>query len=43
VAATSGFLITLIQGVFGATTTTYARNITSRFGQLPVLANVLYV
>ncbi|MFM0220019.1 baseplate J/gp47 family protein [Paraburkholderia caledonica] len=43
VASTSGCLITLIQGVVGATTTTYAGNITSGFGQLPVLANVLYV
>ncbi|HDR8927897.1 TPA: baseplate J/gp47 family protein [Burkholderia vietnamiensis] len=43
VAGTSGFLINLIQGVVGTTTTTYAGNITSGFGQLPVLANVLYV
>lgn len=43
VSATSGFLITLIQGVVGASTTTYAGNITSGFGQLPVLASVLYV
>jgi uncharacterized phage protein gp47/JayE len=43
VSATSGFLITLIQGVVGSTTTTYSGNITSGFGQLPVLANVLYV
>jgi uncharacterized phage protein gp47/JayE len=42
VSGTSGFLITLIQGVVGVTTTTYAGNITSGFGQLPVLANVLY-
>lgn len=43
VSGTSGFLITLIQGVVGATTTTYPGNITSGFGQLPVLASVLYV
>ncbi|MFP3428730.1 baseplate J/gp47 family protein [Paraburkholderia sp. SIMBA_061] len=43
VSGTSGFLITLIQGVVGATTTTYSGNVTSGFGQLPVLANVLYV
>ncbi|MBU9661888.1 baseplate J/gp47 family protein [Burkholderia multivorans] len=43
VAGTSGFLINLIQGVVGTTTTTYPGNITSGFGQLPVLANVLYV
>ncbi|MCA8260803.1 baseplate J/gp47 family protein [Burkholderia multivorans] len=43
VARTSGFLISLIQGVVGTTTTTYPGNITSGFGQLPVLANVLYV
>jgi len=43
VAGTGGFLINLIQGVVGSTTTTYPGNITSGFGQLPVLANVLYV
>jgi uncharacterized phage protein gp47/JayE len=43
VSGTSGFLITLIQGVVGTTTTTYSGNIASGFGQLPVLANVLYV
>lgn len=43
VPGTSGFLITLIQGVVGTTTTTYSGNITSGFGELPVLANVLYV
>ncbi|BDC37766.1 baseplate J/gp47 family protein [Paraburkholderia terrae] len=43
VSGTSGFLITLIQGVVGVTTTTYSGNITSGFGQLPVLAGVLYV
>ncbi|WP_175867857.1 baseplate J/gp47 family protein [Burkholderia diffusa] len=43
VAGTSGFLINLIQGVVGTTTTTFPGNITSGFGQLPVLANVLYV
>ncbi|VVE29973.1 phage baseplate protein [Pandoraea eparura] len=43
VSGTSGFLITLIQGIVGVTTTTYPGNITSGFGQLPVLANVLYV
>ncbi|MFX1675215.1 baseplate J/gp47 family protein [Paraburkholderia sp. A2WS-5] len=43
VSGTSGFLITLIQGVVGTTTTTYSGNITSGFGQLPVLASVLYV
>ncbi|MFM0022200.1 baseplate J/gp47 family protein [Paraburkholderia azotifigens] len=43
VSGTSGFLITLIQGVVGVTTTTYSGNITSGFGQLPVLADVLYV
>ncbi|WP_322069972.1 baseplate J/gp47 family protein [Paraburkholderia bannensis] len=43
VPGTSGFLIPLIQGVVGAVTTTYDGNITSGFGQLPVLANVLYV
>jgi uncharacterized phage protein gp47/JayE len=43
VSGTSGFLITLIQGVVGVTTTTYSGNITSGFGQLPVLASVLYV
>ncbi|WP_249189608.1 baseplate J/gp47 family protein [Burkholderia ambifaria] len=43
VAGTTGFLINLIQGVVGVTTTTYPGNITSGFGQLPVLANVLYV
>ncbi|WP_197520274.1 baseplate J/gp47 family protein, partial [Paraburkholderia tropica] len=43
VSGTSGFLINLIQGVVGTTTTTYTGNITSGFGQLPVLANVLYV
>jgi uncharacterized phage protein gp47/JayE len=42
VSGTSGFLITLIQGVVGVTTTTYPGNITSGFGQLPVLAGVLY-
>ena len=36
-------LINLIQGVVGTTTTTYSGNITSGFGQLPVLASVLYV
>jgi uncharacterized phage protein gp47/JayE len=43
IAGTSGFVITLVQGVVGATTTTYPGNITSAFGQLPVLANVIYV
>jgi uncharacterized phage protein gp47/JayE len=43
VSGTSGFLITLIQGVVGVTTTTYTGNITSGFGQLPVLAGVEYV
>ncbi|QNB13426.1 baseplate J/gp47 family protein [Paraburkholderia tropica] len=43
VSGTGGFLINLIQGVVGTTTTTYTGNITSGFGQLPVLANVLYV
>ncbi|CAN7422764.1 baseplate J/gp47 family protein [Paraburkholderia hospita] len=43
VSGTSGFLITLIQGVVGVTTTTYTGNITSGFGQLPVLASVQYV
>ncbi|WP_245763093.1 baseplate J/gp47 family protein [Paraburkholderia diazotrophica] len=43
VSGTSGFLITLIQGVVGVTTTTYSGNITSGFGQLPVLAGVNYV
>ncbi|WP_175725173.1 baseplate J/gp47 family protein [Burkholderia ambifaria] len=43
VAGTGGFLVNLIQGVVGSTTTTYPGNITSGFGQLPVLANVLYV
>ncbi|SOE85698.1 Uncharacterized phage protein gp47/JayE [Burkholderia sp. YR290] len=43
VSGTSGFLITLIQGVVGVTTTTYSGNITSGFGQLPVLASVQYV
>lgn len=43
VSGTSGFLISLIQGVVGTTTTTYPGNIASGFGQLPVLATVLYV
>ncbi|MBB5462867.1 baseplate J/gp47 family protein [Paraburkholderia sp. Cpub6] len=43
VSGTSGFLITLIQGVVGTTTTTYPGNIASGFGQLPVLATVNYV
>jgi len=43
VSGTSGFVITLVQGVVGATTTTYPGNITSGFGQLPVLASVNYV
>ncbi|AQG98352.1 phage baseplate protein [Burkholderia sp. KK1] len=43
VSGTSGFVITLVQGVVGATTTTYPGNITSGFGQLPVLAGVNYV
>lgn len=43
VSGTGGFLITLIQGVVGTTTTTYSGNITSGVGQLPVLASVLYV
>lgn len=43
VSGTSGFLITLIQGVVGTTTTTYSGNITSGFGQLPVLASVQYL
>ncbi|MDR5765048.1 baseplate J/gp47 family protein [Caballeronia sp. LZ028] len=43
VSGTSGFVITLVQGVVGTTTTTYPGNITSGFGQLPVLAGVNYV
>ncbi|WP_244807991.1 baseplate J/gp47 family protein [Caballeronia zhejiangensis] len=43
VSGTSGFVITLVQGVVGVTTTTYPGNITSGFGQLPVLAGVNYV
>ncbi|HDR9510657.1 phage baseplate protein [Burkholderia cepacia] len=43
VASTSGFLINLVQGVVGTTTTAYPGNITSGFGQLPILAGVLYV
>ncbi|WP_240327239.1 baseplate J/gp47 family protein [Burkholderia sp. IDO3] len=43
VSGTSGFLVDLIQGVVGTTTTTYPGNITSGVGQIPVLANVLYV
>ncbi|MDR5815783.1 baseplate J/gp47 family protein [Caballeronia sp. LZ033] len=43
VSGTSGFVITLVQGVVGATTTTYPGNITSGTGQLPVLAGVNYV
>lgn len=43
IAGTAGFVITLVQGVVGTTTTTYPGNITSGFGQLPVLANVIYV
>ncbi|WP_250507675.1 baseplate J/gp47 family protein [Caballeronia sp. GAFFF3] len=43
VSGTSGFVITLVQGVVGATTTTYPGNITSGFGQLPVLSGVNYV
>jgi uncharacterized phage protein gp47/JayE len=43
ISGTAGFVITLVQGVVGATTTTYPGNITSAFGNLPVLANVLYV
>lgn len=43
VSGTSGFVITLVQGLVGVTTTTYPGNITSGFGQLPVLAGVNYV
>ncbi|MDR5757032.1 baseplate J/gp47 family protein [Caballeronia sp. LZ035] len=43
VSGTSGFVITLVQGVVGTTTTTYPGNITSGTGQLPVLASVIYV
>ncbi|WP_244158627.1 baseplate J/gp47 family protein [Caballeronia fortuita] len=43
VSGTSGFVITLVQGVVGTTTTTYPGNITSGFGQLAVLAGVNYV
>jgi uncharacterized phage protein gp47/JayE len=43
VSGTSGFVIALVQGVVGVTTTTYPGNITSGFGQLPVLAGVNYV
>nr|WP_318289492.1 baseplate J/gp47 family protein [Paraburkholderia sp. BL8N3] len=43
VSGTSGFVVTLVQGVVGVTTTTYPGNITSGFGQLPVLAGVNYV
>lgn len=43
VSGTAGFVITLVQGVVGVTTTTYPGNITSGVGQLPVLANVIYV
>ncbi len=43
VSGTSGFVITLVQGVVGVTTTTYPGNLTSGFGQLPVLAGVNYV
>jgi uncharacterized phage protein gp47/JayE len=43
VSGTSGFVITLVQGMVGATTTTYPGNITSGFGQLPVLSGVNYV
>lgn len=42
ISGTRGFLITQIQGVTGASTTIYPGNITSGFGQLPVLENVLY-
>jgi uncharacterized phage protein gp47/JayE len=43
ISGTSGFVITLVQGVIGATTTTYPGNIQGSFGSLPVLAAVLYV
>ncbi|MFM0135105.1 baseplate J/gp47 family protein [Caballeronia grimmiae] len=43
VSGTSGFVITLVQGVVNGTTTTYPGNITSGVGQLPVLAGVNYV
>ncbi|MDR5857246.1 baseplate J/gp47 family protein [Caballeronia sp. LZ062] len=43
VSGTSGFVITLVQGVVSGTTTTYPGNITSGTGQLPVLAGVNYV
>ncbi|BCQ23167.1 baseplate J/gp47 family protein [Caballeronia sp. NK8] len=43
VSGTSGFVITLVQGNVSGTVTTYPGNITSGFGQLPVLAGVNYV
>jgi uncharacterized phage protein gp47/JayE len=42
ISGTSGFVITLVQGVIGVTTTTYPGNIQGSFGSLPVLANVIY-
>jgi uncharacterized phage protein gp47/JayE len=43
ISGTSGFVITLVQGVIGATTTTYPGNITGSFGSIPVLTNMLYI
>jgi uncharacterized phage protein gp47/JayE len=43
IAGTAGYVITLVQGVVGGVTTAYTGNITSGFGQLPVLAGVNYV
>jgi uncharacterized phage protein gp47/JayE len=42
ISGTSGFVISLVQGVIDTTVTTYAGNITGSFGSLPVLANVIY-
>jgi uncharacterized phage protein gp47/JayE len=42
ISGTSGFVITLVQGVIGVTTTTYPGNIQGSFSSLPVLANVIY-
>ncbi|WP_353191419.1 baseplate J/gp47 family protein [Pandoraea pnomenusa] len=42
ISGTSGFLITLVQGVIGGTTTTYAGNITGSFGSLAVLNDVIF-
>lgn len=43
ISGTSGFLITLVQGVIGGVTTPYAGNITGPFGSLPALSDVLFI